>query len=166
MLFLALLVIPVGFISFIWFFSFSVLFYLLSYQYVIAIAKFVFSKLSKIIKRKEDKIYESNSQKIVYNLKEKKIKLNTKTYDFEQLQSISLVVNNQEMSIKELKKVKEIKSLEIKIGTQIKKITYRHFKYITNKVDSTLIPQLKKEAIKDYKKLSSLIKKIEKRKSK
>lgn len=169
MLMLALLVIPVGIRSFLWFFSFSLFFYLLSFQYVLLIFKFIINKLSgKNFKEtkeeenndEEDQIEWKNLslQEIAYNSSLKQIKLHSKIYTYDQIEFVKLIANYQEITINELKKLENIKNLEIKIATKIKKRTIKHFKYISSKMNLKQEKKIKKEAIKDYKKLTLVVK--------
>lgn len=152
MLMLALLVIPMGFTDFIWFFGFSVFFYILGYYYTLKVLKVVFRKIVKLFKHEkkfENKWMQIGNQKILYNLFTKELKLNTKIYKFEQIVSIDLMDNSSKVSSKKLLKNKTHKKLEIKIGTKINKITYRHYKYDDKDI---------KQMIKDYKILTKILK--------
>ena len=190
MLMLSLLVIPVGFQSFIFFFSFSVVFFALSYKYTFIVIGWIYRKIRlllfkmKIIKKleepkkekvvKKDKIKNTkkqpidnktserkinlikfNHENISLNKKLKQIKLNTKIYEFNQIEKINLIVNSKKVSLKELKKIEKIKSIEIKVGTKIKKITYRHFKY---NIPKNNMKKVINNVSKDYKKLDKILK--------
>ena len=191
MLMLSLLVIPVGFQSFIFFFLFSVVFFGLSYKYTFIVIKWIYRKVRillfklKIIKKleepkkekvvKKDRIKNTkkqpvdnertterkinwiqfNHENISLNKNLKQIKLNTKIYEFKQLEKIDLIVNSKKVSLKELKKIEKIKSIEIKVGTKIKKITYRHFKYNISKNN---MKKVINNVSKDYKKLDKILK--------
>ena len=187
MLMLSLLVMPVGFQSFIFFFSFSVVFFALSYKYTFIVIRWIYRKIRlllfkmKIIKKleepkkdkvvKKDKIKNNKKQSIVKQTKNnwiqfnhenislnktlKQIKLNTKIYEFNQIEKINLIVNSKKVSLKELKKIEKIKSIEIKVGTKIKKITYRHFKY---NIPKNNMKKVINNVSKDYKKLDKILK--------
>ena len=190
MLMLSLLVIPVGFKSFIFFFAFAVVFFGISYKYTFIVANWIYKKIIKLLYKlrivkelektkkekvvKKDKIKNTKKQpvdnktierkinwiqfnhgNISVNKKLKQIKLNTKIYEFNQIEKIDLIVNSKKVSLKELKKIEKIKSIEIKVGTKIKKITYRHFKYNVPKDD---IKKFINKIIKDYKKLDKILK--------
>lgn len=152
MLMLALLVIPVGYKSFLWFFGFSVLFYLLGFRYTFFVVKYLIKKIKKLFKQKNSWKVLSDKN-ISYNLFNKKIRLNSKEFDFEQIKSIEIIANSKKVSVKELNRLDAIKKLEIKMGTCVKKTTYRHFKYITSKIDLKKQKLQVKLCIKDYKKL-------------
>lgn len=186
MLMLSLLVIPVGFQSFIFFFSFALVFFTLSYKYTFIVIKWISKKIKvvlfklKMIKTlevpkkdkvvKKDKIKNNKKQSIVketknnwiqfnhenisLNKKLKQIKLNTKIYNFNQIEKIDLIVNSKKVSLKELKKIEKIKSIEIKVGTKIKKTTYRHFKYNLTKNN---VKKVINNASKDFKKLDKIL---------
>lgn len=180
MLMLALLVIPVGFKSFFFFFTFSFIFFGLSYKYTFIIIRWIYRKIKlllyklKVIKKidesKKKKIVKKelgnkerknnwiqfNHENISINKGLKQIKLNTKIYDFNQIQIVDLIVNSKKIDLKQLKKVEKIKSIEIKIGTKIKKITYRHFKYNISKNN---MKKVIANVSKDYKKLNIILKK-------
>lgn len=186
----ALLVIPVDSRSVLFFLSFSLVFYLLGYKYTFAVIKGLFKKLAKILhisskikkskevesvnkveKTKENK--NSNDTKkakdiwvtlahenLSYNKKSKEIKLNSKVYLFDQIVSVDLYANSKKITEKELMKLEKIKSVEIKIGTKIKKVTYRNFKYITStKITDKIKKRQIKNSIKDFKELKKLFKK-------
>lgn len=155
MLMFSLLVIQVGFKSVIFFLGFALLFYLLSYKYTIYVIKFIYNKIKTLIdkKKKQDNWKQLNNENISYDKLLKMIKLNSKTYNFDQIVSIDLIANSKKMEIKELKKLDNIKKLEIKIGTKIKKVTYRHFKYITSPISSKKLKKIKRKTIADYKAL-------------
>ena len=194
MLMLSLLVIPVGFKSFIFFFLFSLIFFTLAYKYTINVIKCIFRKIKVILfkikaikklespkkeqgikKRKfeidkkqsidKDKIKVNkdrktnwkklNHENLSINKTLKQIKLNTKIYDYGKIQTVELIVNSKKVDFKQLKKIEKIKSVEIKIGTKIKKITFRHFKYNVPKEN---IKKFKNNIVKDYKKLISILK--------
>ena len=139
MLVIALLVIPVGFNSFIWFFGFSFLFYLLSFQYTLAVIKWLFQKIINISKpRKASGWKNLTIENISYDKSLGLIKLNSKTLNFDQIVSVDIIANSKKVKASELSKISDVKKLEIKIGTQVKKVIYRHFKYITGNILSKL----------------------------
>ena len=109
MLMLSLLVIPVGFKSFIFFFSFSIVFFVLAYKYTFIVIKWIYRKIrvilfklniikklekkdniknnikktNSIINKKEKNDWKQfNHENIIYNKKLKQIELNTKIYEF------------------------------------------------------------------------------------
>jgi len=193
---LSLLVIPVGFQSFIFFFGFAVMFFGLSYKYTFVVTKWIYRKVrillyklkivkalevpkkekivknsknkknvknvqkgkeNKTVKNKEEKFNwtQFNHENISYCKKLKQIKLNTKIFEFEQIEKIDLIVNSKKIEIKELKKFEKIKNIEIKIAKKIKKVTYRHFKYNLPKDN---VNKFINKVVKDYKKLDKILK--------
>lgn len=178
MLCFALLVIPMGYSSILFFLGFACGFFLLSYSYSWRVLKFIFRGIVKLFnkfsteknnsnKKKTKNIKVNNklstsnfkkicSQEFYYDKKNKKIKINTKEYDINQLVSVDLIINSKKNLLKEIKNIDKIKSLEIKIGTKVKKVTYRSFKYINAKDKNVNIDKLLKNAISDYKKISKL----------
>ena len=170
MLALSLLVIQVGYYSFIWFFSFSILFFLLGYKMTFYIIKIFFVKIFRIKAKTStnNEWIDLNHENIIYNEGFKEIKLNDKLYRYSQVKSIDLFVNNKKIELEELKKIKNIKTLEIKIGIKVNKITYKKFKYITNKDNDKLKKKQLKNALSDYEKLNKIvnIKKKEKKNKK
>ena len=178
MLMFTLLVISVDARSVYFFLSFSLVFYLLGYKYTFAVIRGFFRKAKKIlhISRKTKKINENKKsgdvkkvkdiwvtlahENLSYNKKSKEIKLNSKTYSFDQIVSVDLYANSKKVTEKELMKLDKLKGLEIKIGTKIKKVTYRNFKYITSaKITDKVKKRQIKNSIKDFKELTKLFKK-------
>jgi len=99
-----------------------------------------------------------NHHNIVYNESFKELKLNEKIYRFSQVVSLDIFVNSKKVEKDDLKNNKNIKTLEIKIGLKVNKITYKKFKYITNKDSGKEKKKQLKLAIVDYEKLSKLVK--------
>lgn len=94
MLVIALLVIPVGFNSFIWFFGFSFLFYLLSFQYTLAVIKWIFQKFINIFKSTKASGWKNLTiENISYDKSLGLIKLNSKTLNFDQIVSVDIIAN-------------------------------------------------------------------------
>lgn len=161
MLVIALLVIPVGFNSFIWFFCFSFLFYLLSFQYTLAVIKWVFQKIINIFKSTKTGGWKNLTiENISYDESLGLIKLNSKTLSFDQIVSVDIIANSKKVKASELNKISDVKKLEIKIGTQVKKVVYRHFKYITGKISEKNKKIAIKSCLKDYKKLKKVLKNV------
>ena len=106
-----------------------------------------------------------NHENIVYNEAFKELKLNEKLYRFSQVTSIDIFVNNKKIEMDDMKKNKNIKTLELKIGLKVNKITYKKFKYITNKDSEKLKKKQIKLAINDYEKLCKIVK-LKKKKNK
>ena len=183
MLMFTLLVISVDSRSVLFFLSFSLIFYLLAYKYTFAVVKGFFGKIAKIlhisrnknvekvkdikenkksddVKKVKDIWVNLTHENLSYNKKSKEIKLNSKTYTFDQIVSVELYANSKKITEKELMKLDKLKSLEIKIGTKIKKVTYRNFKYITStKITDKVKKRQIKNSIKDFKELKKLFKK-------
>ena len=165
MLVFTLLVLSVDSKSILFFSLFSLGFFLLGYKYTFAVIKGFFKKLFKLLhipiyKKSNDRWINMCHENLSYNLKLKQIKLNSKIYSFEQIESIDIIANSKRISEKELLKLDKIKNLEIKIGTKIKKITYRHFKYITSvRITDKVKRKQIKNSIDDYKQLNKILKK-------
>lgn len=106
---------------------------------------------SIILKSNKDEFKTLNNLGIRYN--DKIVYLNSKSYSFNQLVSVTIKCNNKKIDKKELKHIEKINKLELVVGTKIKKLTYRSFKYDSkNKLN-----QEKKNIIKDYKIMNKLI---------
>lgn len=149
MMFLALLVTTVDLKSFLWFFSFSLVFFLLSIQYVIIVIKKIKDKIIRILKRtKKENWQRLNNPKIKIDYSNKKIKINNKEYEFKQVESITVPLNKENLKIKDFLRNYNGKKLQIKIGIKVNKVTYRNFNY-----------ENMKEMYKDYKKLVIISKK-------
>ena len=88
------------------------------------------------------------------------IKLNSKTLNFDQIVSVDIIANSKKAKASELSKISNVKKLEIKIGTQVKKVVYRHFKYITGKISEKNKKIAVKSCLKDYKKLKKVLKNV------
>ena len=161
MLILSLLVIPIGFSSFIWFFSFAILFYLLSYKITFGLIKNTMEKVFKIKFKtpsaKKEWITLKN-ENVTYNEIYQEITVNEKVYRYSQIASVELIYNGKPIELKELKNRKTFKTLEIKIGMRVNKVSYKKLKYITAKTSSKDKKECVKNAISDFEKLLKLMK--------
>ncbi len=160
MLILSLLVIPIGFSSFIWFFSFAVLFYLLSYKITFGLIKSTFEKVFKVkfkTASAKSKWIPLNNENVTYNEVYHEITVNEKVYRYSQLVSVDLFYNNKIIELKELKKRKTFKTLEIKIGIKVNKVSYKKLKYITLKSTKKEKKDGLKNAIADFEKLLKIM---------
>lgn len=182
MLMFALLVIPVGYSSVLFFLGFATVFYLLSYKYTLLVSKKIYKFIKKIINKLstprinkifskikycakkanlstiKHKKYEFVNTNIFYD-KSELIKINKRDYLIRDIVSTSIVLNNKEIKPAELKKYSDIiKNLEIKVGIKVSKISYKHIKYVdfkTKKIDNKeMINNIKN----DYKLLNKIIK--------
>lgn len=159
MLGISFLMISVGFDSFIWFIGFSCLFYLLSYQYTLVVIKWMVNKIKNLFKLdNKNKWVDLRGINISYNHNLKMIKLNNKNYNYDQIVSIDLIANSKKVTVSELKKLENIKKLEVKIGTKVKKIVYRHFNFITGKISDKNKKIAINSCIRAYKKLKKVLK--------
>ena len=168
MLMFALLVISVDIDSVLFFLGFALIFYLLGYKYTFAIVETLCVKIVNLlhIDKKYKNIWRDlNHENLHYNLATKELKLNTKNYLFEQIVSVEFIANSKVVTEKVLLKLDTVKNLEIKLGTRIKKITYRHFKYITStKISDKNKDKFIKKAISDYKQITKITRKRKKKK--
>lgn len=161
MLCMAILVIPVGFNSFIWFLGFSFLFYILSFQYTVAVIKWLIRKVINIFSFSQSSGWQKlSNENISFDKSLGVIKLNSKTLNFDQIISLEIIANSKKVKTSDLKKYNDIKKLEIKVGTQVKKVVYRHFKYITGKMSEKNRKKAIKSCISDYKKLKKVLKNV------
>lgn len=157
MLSFSILVIPVGITSFIWFFSFAVLFFLLGHKITFAPLYKKYGNIKKGAPVKNQWIV-LNNENIVYNESFKELKLNEKLYRYSQIVSVDLFANNKKTTESELNKLEKIKSIEIKIGVKINKVAYKKFKYINTKDSDKEKKSQRKKALSDYNKLTKVLK--------